>query len=350
MKRKHSISNIQHPTPKGAANGQPSANGFHALNIECGIFLLCLSLCPIAYGAMSDATNADHSISPPSIIQESARGFYNAGTEKLRTGKWNDAEPLFTASLAKQDERLQPAALFNLGHVRFAQGNEELKKSGPAGAVTKRTRAAAVEGAEAIQKATDALASNDVHQMVEVYFTGRGIRKEMRAATEAVERAMEAHGKTLSKWRHSLDDFQSAAELNPADTNAAHNAEVVAQAIAKLVDSLKEMQQAAAGLRGKHEELNGLLKQLKGQIPAPNMPPGAPGEDGEDDDGGEQPRPESLSGLKEGDNSDGGQELNISPEKAGELLNGFQPDGRGLPLGQVDAGNPKDKDRPKRIW
>jgi hypothetical protein len=243
---------------------------------------------------------------------------------------------------------VQPAALFNLGHVRFAQGKEELKKPPSAAANTKRSQAAAEAGAGAIQKAADALAGNDVPQMVEAYLAGRGVRKEMRAATAAVQRALEAHGKTLLKWRRSLSDFKSAAELNPGDTNAVRNAEIVAQAIARLVDSMREMQQSAAGLGGRQAQLGDLLKQLKGRIPAPNAPPGAAGEDGEEDDGGDRPQPESLSGLQEHDDTGGGLELELSPEKAGELLSGLQPDGKLLPMGQGEAGKPKD--RSKRIW
>ena len=349
MKGKHLTFNIQHRTPKGGAGGRSSVNGGWALKVECWMFLFLISLGSVALGSTNDATNADNFISPPPVAQETARGLYNAGTENLRAGKWNDAETFFESSLSKQDERVQPAALFNLGHVRFAQGSEELKKSPPAGAITKRARAAADAGADAIQKATDALAGNDVQQMVEAYLNGRGVRKEMRAATTAVQRAMEAYGKTLVKWERSLNDFSSAAELNPADTNAAHNAEIIAQAIAKLVDSIREMQQAAGGLNGKQAQLNGLLSQLKGRIPAPNAPPGAAGEEADEGDDGDGTLPESLSGLKES-TTGGGPEtgLKISPEAAAQLLNGIQPDGKQLPMGQGETGKPKN--RSGRIW
>jgi transposase-like protein len=299
--------------------------------------------------ATTEATNADQSVPPPPVPSETAREFYNAGTAKLRAGKWGDAETLLESSLAKQDERVQPAALFNLGHVRFAQGIEELKKS-PAGAAN-QGRAVTAAGTGAVQQAVEALAGDDVSRMVEAYLAGRGVRKEMREATKVVQRAMEAHGKTLTKWRRSLSDFKSAAELNPADTNAAYNAEVVERAIAKLVDSLREMQQAAANLGGKQAELNGLLKQLKGKIPAPNMPPGAAGDkDDEDGDDGQKPSPESLTGQEESDKSGGGQEmdLRISVEQAGQLMNSIQPDGKQLPMGQGELGQPKN--RSGRIW
>jgi hypothetical protein len=297
----------------------------------------------------SATTNADDFVLPPPV--ETARGFYNAGTEKLRAGKLDDAETLLESSLAKQDERVQPAALFNLGDVRFAQGVAELKKS-PGGAA-RQSVSATSDGTNAIQNASDALASDDVQQMVAAYIAGRGVRKEMNAATKAVQQALTEHGKTLAKWRRALGDFQSAAELNPADTNAVHNAEVVEQAIAKLVDSIQQMQMAAASLGEKKMELDGLLKQLKGKIPAPDMPPGAPGGKDDEDDGddGQKPSPESLAGLKEGEkNNGGGQELGmkISAEQAGQLMNSIQPDGKQLPMGQGEPGTPQNGSG--RIW
>jgi tetratricopeptide (TPR) repeat protein len=314
------------------------------LILSAGIFLG-----PAAGAATNATTNAVAPIAAPTIEPQTARACYNVGTEKLRAGKFNDAETLLASALAKQDERVQPAALFNLGHVRFAQGVEELKKA-PDGAA-KRGQVAADDGAGAIQKATDALASNEVQQMVDAYVAGRGARKEIREATKAVQRAMEAHGKTLTKWRRALSDFSSAAELNPTDTNATHNAEVVERAIAKLVDSMREMQQAAGNLGGKKSQLDGLMKQLKGKIPAPNMPPGAAGDKDEDEgDDGEKPSPESLAGKEEGDKGGGGKEmeLKISPEQAGQMMKSIQPDGKQLPMGQGELGQPKN--RGGRIW
>ena len=294
----------------------------------------------------ADGAAASENPAPAIVANENPRELYNAGTEKLRAGKLGDAETLLESSLAKQDLRVQPAALFNLGHVRFAQGNEELKKSPDAG---RQTKSATSDGVSAIQKASDALASNDLLRMVDAYISGRGVRKEMRAATEAVQHAMDADGKTLLKWRRALGDFRSAAELNPADTNAVRNAEIVEIAIAKLVDSLREMQQEAGNLGGKQAELNGLLQQLKGKIPAPNAPPGVAGEEDDKGGDGDNPLPESLSGLTESTGG-GGQEmdLKISPEEAGQLMNRIQPDGKQLPMGQGDPGKPGN--RSGRIW
>ncbi len=349
MKGKLSTFTIQRRTSRGRWRSNRSFIGSWALNIECSMLFFFTGICPPVFGSTNNAAIADISISPPPVASENPRALYNAGTEKLRAGKLSESETLLESAVVKQNERVQPAALFNLGHVRFAQGIEELKKTPPANVTNTRARTADATGADAIQKATDALASNDMQQMVEAYVTGRGARKEMREATKAVQRAMEVYGKTLSKWRRSMGDFQSAAELNPADTNATHNAEMVAQAIAKLVDSLRDMQQAAAGLNGKLGQLNGLMSQLKGRIPGPNAPPGAAGEEGEEGEDGNGPLPESLTGQQEAP-TDGGREagLKISPEAAAQLLNGIQPGGKQLPMGQGETGKPKD--RSGRIW
>jgi hypothetical protein len=347
MKGKHSTSNIQPRTPNGGASEGPSAIGCWKFSVGGSMLVFSFIVLSAALGATNDAPDASRSTPPEQ--SETARGFYNAGTEKLQAGKLNDAEALLESSLARQDERVQPAALFNLGHVRFAQGIEEFKKS-PTG-TTRRSQAAMQDSAAAIQKAEDALTGNDIQQMVDAYLAGRGTRQEVRAATKAVQRAMEQYGKTLVKWRRALNDFESSAELNPADTNASHNAEVIAQAIAKLVDSLREMQQVATRLGGKKSELDQLMKQLKGKIPAPDMPPGASGgEEDEEGDDGKPPSPESLTGLEESDKGGGGQEMSqkISPEQAGQLMNSLQPDGKQLPMAPGELGQPKD--RSGRIW
>ena len=160
----------------------------------------------------------------------------------------------------------------------------------------------------------------------------------MRAANKAVRRALEIHGAALRKWQRALGDFQSAAELKPSDTNAQHNAEIVERAIAKLVDSIREMQQAAMGMGERSQELGEQLKQLKGQIPAPLMPPGAAGDDEEEG------RPwEPKEGEQEGPSKEG-EEISLSPEEAGWLLEGFRLDGeRRLPMGRGEDGQPRDR-------
>ena len=298
----------------------------------------------IATCAHHSAANSNSTVrtNAPSVLPEkppvTSRDFFNSGTRKLLEGKLRDAEASLQTALARQDEGIQPPTLYNLGHVRFAQGVEELKKSLAAGPTASRARAANQRGDQAIHLAADALAGKDVQKMVAAYLNGRGARRELRAANEAVRKALEIHGAALRKWQRSLGDFQSAAELKPGDTNAQHNAEIVERAIAKLIDSIREMQQAAMGMGERSQELGEQLKQLKGQIPAPLMPPGAAGEDEEEG------RPwQPKEGEQEGPSKDG-EEISLSPEEAGWLLEGFRLDGeRRLPMGQGEQGQPKNR-------
>lgn len=269
------------------------------------------------------------------------REFFNAGTQKLHDGKLREAEAYFESALSSQEARFQPPALYNLGHVRFAQGVEELKKGPAAGPTDARGRAAARMAAEASQDADAALASDDVQQMVGAYLRGRGARRELKAAAKAVKKAMETHGTALNKWQRSDGDFRSNVELAPKDADARQNADTVERYIAKLIDTLRELEQTGNAMGDKNQELGEKLKALKGRIPAPDMPPGAAGDDDEDEDMPNGPK----EGQKEGPTKQG-EEMALSPEEAGWLLEGFKLDSeRRLPMGQQDTGEPATRNR-----
>ena len=275
---------------------------------------------------------------PPATPRE----FFNAGTRQLGAAKFREAEASLEAVLASQTERLQPPALYNLGLVRFGQGVEQLKKAPAAQPALTRGRSATEQADAAIAQADEALAGNDVQRMVAAYLRGRGARKELRAATQAVRRALKVHGAVLARWERAAGDFKSAAELNPADTDARHNADVVDRCIARLVDSLREMQQCCNGMGGKQQQLGEAMKKLKGRIPAPDMPPGGPGDDEEEEEQPLGPQP----GQEEGPSKDG-QEMQLSPEQAGWLLDAYKLDTeRRLPMGQGPAAEPRDRSRP----
>jgi hypothetical protein len=292
--------------------------------------------------AASAFAAANQAGAPEAPTPSTPREFYNAGTQKLLQGKLREAEAFLESALASQVEKLQPPTLFNLGNVRFNQGVEELKKgpsAGPAGAGARRASQLADQ---AIRDADTALAGNDLDQLVGSYMHGRGVRKELKAATAAVRSALQAHRATLTRWQRASGDYKSVLELKQTDSDAQHNAEVVDRCIAKLVDSLRELQQSANGLGQKKSELDAKLQQLKGRIPAPNMPPGAAGDDEEDEDQPLGPKP----GQQEGPTKDG-DEMRLSPEQAGWLLDGFKLDGeRRLPMGGMQPGEPKDRQRP----
>jgi len=111
------------------------------------------------------------------VVPVTARDFYNAGTELLAAKKYADAERMLQSSLAGQDERVQPPALYNLGHVRFAEGVELLKKGPDAQKALAQGEEATTTGASAIRSAESALAGNDLSrsilkQFIEVKFNG----------------------------------------------------------------------------------------------------------------------------------------------------------------------------------
>jgi tetratricopeptide (TPR) repeat protein len=302
-----------------------------AFSLRASAFGLGASL--LALTALADSTTP-----PP----ETPREFYNAGTEQLKAGKLREAEASLETALASQQRTLQPPALYNLGLVRFGQGVEQLKKGPEAKSTTTRGRAAAQQADAALDQAEDALAGNDVQKMVAAYLRGKGARKELKAATQAVRRALKVYGTALTRWERSSGDFKSALELNRADADARHNAEVLDRCIAKLVDSLREMQQCANGMCDKNQQLGESLKKLKGRIPASEMPPGAAGDDDEDEDEPLGP----LQGKEEGPSKEG-QEMHLTPEQAGWLLESYKLDAeRRLPMGQGPAAEPRDRSRP----
>jgi hypothetical protein len=311
-------------------------NHFRSPKLRFAIGFLALGVALFAVRAKPPVTSAPEP-PPPSTPRE----FFNAGTQKLQQGKLREAESYFESALASQLAKLQPPALYNLGHTRFGQGVEELKKGPAAGPTAAHGQAAAQMADEASREADEALQSEDVNRMVAAYLHGRGVRRELKAATKAVKRAMETHGTALAKWQRSSGDFKSTVELDRADKDAQQNAETVDRYIAKLVDTLQQLQQIAMALGNKGNELKEKMQALKGKIPAPDMPPGAPGDDDEDEDMPQGPK----EGQKEGPTKEG-EEMALSPEQAAWLLEGFQLDSeRRLPMGQKNTAEPRERTR-----
>jgi len=309
-----------------------------------GVGYLCMLV--VAFnGALYASTNSNavsSTTTTASPAPASPREFYNAGTKKMDEAKWREAEAYLETALGSQQEGLQPPSLYNLGHVRFAQGVEELKKGPSAAKTTRRLKAAGDSADEAIREADAALAGDDLTHLVMAYQRGRGVRRELKAATDAVKVAMEKHRAALLKWQRSSGDFKSALELVRSDADANFNAEVMDRCIAKLVDSIRQMQSNAGTCASKKEELGEKMKQLKGRIPAQDMPPGAAGDDDEEED---QPMGKDP-GQKEGPTKQG-DEMALSPEQAGWLLQGFKLDAdRRLPMGEGELGKPRDPKKP----
>jgi tetratricopeptide (TPR) repeat protein len=277
----------------------------------------------------------------PAKTPKTPRELFNAGTENLRAKQLREAENYLESVLASQSPQFECPALFNLGHVRFGQGVEALKKTPPGSATIENAGSAAQGGAEAIRSVDEAMATDDVQRLVAAYMNGRGRQRQMKAATEAVKQALQQHAVALNKWERASSDFKSALELDPQDQDARENAEVVDRHIAKLVDMIQRMQKMLEMLGQQSKALGEKLKKLKGKIPGKDMPPGAGGEDEE----GEFPFGKEP-GQKEGATKDG-TEVNMSPEQAGWLLESFKLDSeRKLPMGPGKPGQPKDRTRP----
>lgn len=298
----------------------------------------------LALGCCAPAEAQTNAIAP-AVQPVTARDFYNAGTEMLAAKKFSEAEQMFQSALAAQEERVQPPALYNLGQARFADGLAALKKGPSAQSINAEGSEADLEAVSAIQRGQAALADNDMSKLIAAYVDGRGARRDLRAVEAAVRQALETYGNTLRKWQRADDDFKSAAELNPADADAARNAQIVEQYIARLVDSIHQMQRLGAMLGDRHKQLNDLMKQIGGRIPKPNLPPGAPGDKDEDD--GLQP--ESLRGMEEGATRIGNPiDERLSRDQAAQILNGIPLDAAKR-LSMTEAKNPHLQS-PSHTW
>jgi tetratricopeptide (TPR) repeat protein len=307
----------------------------------CGLvfYLVVLILSSVAEAEETNVVQATQTT--PEQSPETAREFFNAGTSRLREGKLREAEGYLQNALATQDERAQPPTLYNLGHVRYEMGAEELKKSPDPTTAAQRGLNALERGDNALRAGRDALDGESVQQMVQAYLNGRGVRRELREATDQVRRAIEAHGAALSKWQRALGDFKSALELNPQDEDAKRNIEIIEEAIAKLIDKIRALQQLAQIMGQQMRALGAMMKELRGKIPAPDAPPGGGEEDEEEDE------EDSPNGPREGQQegrSREGETIRISREEAAWILDAFKLGGdRRLPMGQGEEKKPKDR-------
>lgn len=286
--------------------------------------------------------------SPDAPAPVNPREVYNAGTrmllglDKVPKAQLEDtlreAEAFLESALAAQVPSLQPPALYNLGHVRFRQGMLALKQSPPAQSAFDRGAFADQIGQGAIYSADEALAGSDIQRMVEAYLRGSGARHEMKSALTAVQDAIKTYGAVLSKWQRASGDFRSTVELNQADADARKDAQAVDQSIAKLVDTLHKLQAMARALGQQQQQLLQKLKQLRGRIPDRDLPPGAAGDDDED-----QKPNGPKKGQKEGPSKEG-NEMRLTPEQAEWILKGFKLDAaRPLPMNTERTGPPRTR-------
>jgi hypothetical protein len=271
--------------------------------------------------AIAAATNE-----PASPPPETPRELYNAGTVKLRDGKLEEAQDLLRAAAASNNSSVAPAAVFNLGHARYASGDRDLQKQMKSPKWQEAPRA--VQSADAAtQAARTALAGEDLEALVQAYQRGRSARRELRDATKAVQGALEQFEKILLQWERASVDFHGVSELEPRDTNSVYNAAIVDQHIAALIDLIKKQKMALqmAGQAGK--DLKEALGELKGRVPADRRGDTPGPSDEEDDTDADEP------GKLGFDPSGREGQQPISQEQAAKLLRGVQLDSnRTLPV------------------
>jgi len=270
------------------------------------------------------------------------RDAYNKGTAKLAENDLTEAEMLLYSAVTGNDDRVQPDALYNLALARFGLGVQALEEGPDAKAVGQRAVTASAGADGALQEGLTAMQQGEQTALIRAYLRGRGARKELKEATKALQEALSVYGNVLSRWQRASGDFHSTTELEPDDADAAHNADVVDRHIARLVDSLQQMQSMMEGMGQQMEGLQQMLEELKGMIPDDMGSPG-PGEGDEDWPQGPEP------GMEEGRGHEG-DEMPIAPQDAERLLESFQLDrGRTLPM-NFEEGSPPEDQRKGRNW
>jgi hypothetical protein len=281
-------------------------------------------------------------LAPASPAEISPREAYNQGTQALGKGYLRESENWLLRAASSQRESLQPPALYNLGHVRFQQGNELLKGETPRQPLLDRSESASEEGGDAIANADRALKGDNLMAILEAYMNGRVSRKQLRLANEDLQRALDLYGAVLVRWRRSVGDFRSSDEL-AASGDARENAKTVERHIEELLKHKKQLEQQKQSLSGMRSELKKKLAELKKKIPDGMIQPGQGEEDEEDDeeDGKDKPKPDS--GFQDRGGPEGDQR-GITPEIAQQILEALGLTGdRKLPLGGEEENRPRDR-------
>ena len=285
-----------------------------------------------------------------------ARYFYNEGVTKLAGKELREAETAFRLAVETNHEPVQPAALYNLGHVRFLQGKETLKGEGNRQQLLDSSDAATAFAEEVIRHASPIAESDDVNELIGAYMEARAARKRLRLTKEESTREMDLLGSALSRWRRSVGDFRSAHELNQANTDASFNADVVERHIEELLKFKKKLEEQQDNVGQQREKLKELMKKMRGKIPK-EMQRGSDEEEDDEEDEQQDPPPNGETAKQQQQRIGGDREIDpdmlrvlkekmpqrtMSVGQDGEReMQGFRPDGQ-------KPGEPKN--RKGRDW
>lgn len=277
---------------------------------------------------------------PAMAVQRSARDLYNEGVGKLGKGELREAETTLREAAAANVESVQPLALYNLGHVRFQQGAETLKGEGNRQQLLDSSDAACVVAEEAIRRGEKVADGDDLQQIIAAYMEARGARKELRVSRDETRRTLDLIGSAISRWRRSVGDFHSAAELDASNSDATFNAGVVERRIEELLKFKKKVEQRSESVADQREKVKELMKKMRGKIPKDMQRESDDEEDDDDDKDKEEPKP----GEKQQQRIGGERE--VSPEMARWLKETMKR--RTMSLGTKEEGEgfrPTDEQR-----
>lgn len=221
---------------------------------------------------------------PVFAAQRGALDLYNEGVGALRRGELRDAESTLREAAQTNSPAVQPLALYNLGHVRFQQGQETLKGEGNRQQLLDSAEAASAVAQEAIRSSEEALKGGTLEEIIGAYMEARGARKQLRTSRDETTRAMDLQGSALWRWRRSVGDFHSSQELDPSNKDAGFNADVVERHIKDLLKSLDKVKEQNESLSEQRKKLSELMKEMRGKIPKSMQRQSDAEEDDEDEE------------------------------------------------------------------
>ncbi len=250
-------------------------------------FLLVSSLAALVFAGCAQTWAA---------ADPSPYALYNNGVKKFAEKDLREAEVAFRGAVASNHQTVQPAALYNLGHVRFLQGKETLKGEGNRQQLLDTSSAAAALAEEVIRRAAPIAEREDVQELINAYMEARAARRQLRVNRDENTRELDLLGSALARWRRSVNDFRSAVELSPDRKDAAFNADVVERHIDELLKYKKQLEEQQDQVGQQREKLKELMKKMRGKIPK-EMQRGSDEE--EDDEEEEEEQQEEEKGQKE---------------------------------------------------
>ena len=223
-------------------------------------------------------------------VADSPHSSYNEGVTRLAANDLKEAETAFRRTVESNQQQLQPTALYNLGHVRFLQGKETLQGEGNRQQLLDSSAAVTAIAEEVLRRVTPASESEDVQELISAYMEARSSRKQLRLARDENTRELDLLGSALSRWRRSVGDFRSAHELNPSDSEAAFNADVVERHIQELLKFKKKVEEQQEKIGDQREKLTQTMKKMRGKIPKEMQRGSDDEEEDEEEEEPEQPR------------------------------------------------------------